>query len=148
MEDTERTKPTASSTLAKVLEDLAIGIMEASNGDTLDPIIAERTKASLIFNTDLYRKDNTQFKVDPREHVANVWGFAHLAQDFRVDAWNASSDVDETKGLATVIVTSKMSGYFEDLACERVTQIKFRRRRGVWRAVEIHLLSGGAYADP
>lgn len=148
MEDTERT-PTAPSPLAKVLEDLAIGIMEASNEDKIDPIIAERTTASLIFNADFYRKTNTEFKTDPREHVAKVWEFAHLAQDFRVDAWNASSDVDEIKGLATVIVSSKMSGYFEDLACERVTQIKFRRRRGVWRAVELHLLSGGgAYANP
>ena len=148
MEATERSISTAPSPLAKVLEDISIGIMEASNGETLDPIIAERTKACLIFNTDLYRKDNTEFKVDPRVHVAKVWEFAHLAPDFRVDAWNASSDVDETKGLATVIVTSKMSGYFEDLACERVTQIKFRRRRGVWRAVEVHLLSGGAFTDP
>ena len=148
MEDTERTEPKATSTLAKVLEDLAIGIMEASNGDTLDPIIAERTNSSLIFNTELYRKTNTEFKFGPREHVARVWEFAHLAQDFRVDAWNATSDVDEIKGLATVIVSSKMSGYFEDLACERVTQIKFRRRRGVWNAVELHLLSGGAFAGP
>lgn len=135
-------------TLAKVLEDLSIGIMEASNGDTLDPIIAERTMASLIFNTDLYRKENTQFKIDPRQHVAKVWEFANLAPDFRVDAYNASSDVDEVKGVATVLVTSKLSGYFEDLACERVSQFKWRRRRGIWRAVELHLLSGGGYSDP
>lgn len=148
MEDTNPTDPTTPSPLAKVLEDLSIAIIEASNGDVLDPKVAKRTKAYLIFNADVYRKENTQFKSGPREHVASVWEFAHLARDFRVDAWNASSDVDESKGLATVIVSSKLSGYFEDLACERVTQIRFRRRRGIWRAVEVHMLSGGAYAVP
>ena len=146
MEEPTLTKVPQS--LAKVLEDLSIGIMEASNEDQLDPIIAERTMACLIFNSDVYRKDITAFKADPREHVSKVWEFAHLAPDFRVDAWNASSVIDEDKGTATVLVTSKMSGYFDDLACERVSQCKWRRRRGVWRMVELHLLSGGAFADP
>jgi hypothetical protein len=148
MEEAEDVVQTAPIPLAKVLEDLSIGIMEASNEDTLDPIIAERMMSTLFINTDLYRKKNTEFKVHPRAHVAKVWEFAHLAPDFRVDAWNASSDVDETKGVATVLVTSKMSGYFDSLACERVSRFKWRRRRGVWRMVELHLLSGGAYANP
>jgi hypothetical protein len=148
-EETEnKTDEPTTRTLAKVLEDLSIGIMEASNADTLDPIIAERTMASLIFNTDIYRKEYTQFKIDPREHVAKIWEFANLAPDFRVDAYNASSDIDEVKGLGTVLVTSRLSGYFDDLACERVSQFKWRRRRGVWRAVELHLLSGGAFTVP
>lgn len=138
------------ATLSKVLEDLSIGIMEASNKgeQPLDPIIAERTMASLVFNCDMYRKENTLFKTDPREHVAKVWEFANLAPDFRVDAWNASSEVDEVKGLATVMVTSRLSGYFEDLNCERVSQIKWRRRRGLWRAVELQILSGGGVDLP
>lgn len=148
MEESADTTEATSKTLAQTLEDLSIGIMEASNGGKLDPIIAERTMASLIFNTDLYRKEHTKFKLDPREHVAKVWEFANLAPDFRVDAYNASSEIDEVKGLATVLVTSRLSGYFDDLACERVSQFKWRRRRGVWRAVELHLLSGGAYSDP
>lgn len=104
--------------------------------------------ASLIFNTDLYRKANTSFKTDPRKHIAQIWEFANLAPDFRVDAYNATSDIDELKGTATVMVTSRLSGYFDDLACERISQFKWRRRRGVWRAVELHLLSGGAFAIP
>ena len=148
MEEIEDAAQPTPSPLSKVLEGLSIGVMEASNEDALDPIIAERMMSSLIFNTDLYRKKNAEFKAHPREHVAKVWEFAHLAPDFRVDAWNASSDVDEDKGLATVLVTSRLSGYFDNLACERISRFKWRRRRGVWRLVELHILSGGAYANP
>ena len=79
-EKEEETPEPTPKALAKVLEDLSIAIMEASNEGKLDPIVAERTMASLIFNTDLYRKENTQFKIDPREHVAKVWEFANLAR--------------------------------------------------------------------
>lgn len=46
-----------TKTLAKVLEDLSIGIMEASNGDTLDPIIAERTMGVYLNHIIILRYD-------------------------------------------------------------------------------------------
>lgn len=129
--------------LKKVLEDLSIQLMEASNRFEMDSQIVQRLKACFVFNSSTYRKDTDQYRINPREHVARVWEWALLDPNWRVDAWNASSLIDDEEGLANVFLTSTMSGYFGDLACERVSQIRWRRRKGNWNVVELRLMNGG-----
>ena len=141
--ETESTTGT-SRFVAPLLENLSMQFVEASNGNYLDPTVKDRLNAISILNNEV-QTDNPKggYKNNPRAHVAKLWEFAMLNPEWRVDARNISSTIDEAKGIGFVFVVSTLTGYFADLACERVCRIKWRRRRGIWRAVEIHILRGG-----
>jgi hypothetical protein len=125
------------------LENLSVRFIEGGNKMTLDPELNRHLHATTFINTQLRGEPFPgSYKLNPRHHVAGLWEFASLASDWAVDSSNVSSTIDENAGIGYVFMSSKLTGYFGDLACERVCQLKWRRRRSIWRIVEVNLLGG------
>ncbi len=123
------------------LELLTTQMVEQFNTSKMHSLFAENLHTSFVAVAETiggqWRNSNAN------EQAAKVRMLSSLNPTWSVNTWNVSSSFDCKTGLATVLLSATLTGFMGDFAREQVHQLKWKQQKGVWKAVEYHLLNGG-----
>lgn len=123
------------------LESLAKSILEINlnQKDSDHPLIIKHMSPQFRGKHDALPKATTR-----NEHQDNLKKHLAAQPDFHVIILNSSSEVDDSRGRATVYLWYEISGLSNGLEREAVAVLSWERRQGIWMVVKHQGMRGPA----
>ena len=121
-----------------VLGNLTTRLLESFNTHDFDPALLEHIGPEL---NDI--QEQNPIVTTPEEHVAHMYNLMSVRPKRHVKTVNVSGFIDTRLGRATVYATSVMTGEVDDFFRERVDEVNWIRRWGVWKVLRRVMLKGG-----
>jgi hypothetical protein len=111
------------------LESLSDTILDINlnSKDTQHPLIIKHMSPAFRGKHDALPKVNTR-----DDHQSNLKKHLAAQPDFHVKILNHSSEVDDSRGRATVYIWYEITGLAHGLEREAVAVLSWERRQGVW----------------
>ena len=121
--------PTKKESTGDYLESLSESILDINLNmkDTQHPLIIKHMSPAFRGKHDALPKVNTR-----DDHQSNLKKHLDSQPNFRVNILNHSSEVDDSRGRATVYLWYEIKGLAHGLEREAVAVLSWERRQGVW----------------
>lgn len=128
----EGKEPKKEST-GQYLENLAVQILDINlnQKNNSHPLLIQHMSPSFRGNHDALPKVNNR-----NDHQANLKKHLDKQPDFHVKILNHSSDVDESRGRATVYLWYEIHGLEHGLGREAVAVLNWERKQGNWMIIK------------
>lgn len=133
LSESEAASTAKEESTGKYLEHLSRRIIEINlnDKDSTHPLIMTH------MSTQFRSKHDALPKVTNRDdHQGSLVEHLKKQPDLRVEILNTSSEVDESRGRATVYVWYELTGLEHDLEREAVAVLSWERRQGTWLNVK------------
>ena len=127
--------------IAEYLTMLTIHLMEEFNNGTFDRSLLKHKTGTFHSNSSIYGQNVV--RMSPEERMMSILRLVSRCPNRQAMATNVSSIIDERAGQTTIYATSALSGHFDDFHRERVSEIKWVRKNGVWAAKQHTVLKAG-----
>ena len=126
---------------AENLASLSLQLLEGFNNGSVNRDLLIHLDSDFLGGSISYGEE--ALRLLPEEHIEIFDRLVSQCPNWRVKATNVSSIIDEKAGRATVCVTAVLSGHFDSLHRERVSEITWERKSGAWIATKHAVLKTG-----